>query len=236
MGASLWKPARSARYRRPTPRLPRTERAWGRSSHVLLGALAADRERSCLCPVATGAHSCALIKPLQKAPLSSTSEGSEDGAEWSENDDYSGVFVGLGSQRRALPLQLASREGFCLGKARSGEQKPCVTNTPAPLHPGLTLRAAPGKLLGSPTRLPGGLLTSQATRAAGTLPSRCCGCGAARPRELRPPGWWAMDCLGSLAPARAGLPPALCHDPHMLTRVCQCVWRAPHGVLQRGIS
>lgn len=230
MRASLWKLAHSARYRRPTPRLPRTERARGRSSHVLLGALAADRERSCLCPVATGARSCALIKPFRKAPLSRTSEGSEDGAEWSENDDYSGAFVGLGSQRRALPLQLASGEGFCLGKARSGEQKPCFTNTPAPLHPGLALRAAPGKLLGSPTRLPGGLLTSPGYPSSWHFAFPVLGLWSCM-SPWAPAAWlvgyelpWLLSpCEGW--PATRSLPRA----PHAHACVSGCVTRSPWG-------
>lgn len=82
-----------------------------------------------------GTPLCPHQAPL-KSSLSSMTERSEDDAEWSENDDYSRAFVSLGSQRKALPLQLASGEGFCLQKA--GEPKPWLGNMPAPLHPGLT--------------------------------------------------------------------------------------------------
>lgn len=167
MRTSLWN------LRLPTLRLPTTGQTWERSSHLLLGALAGVGWRYCLCATAGVAHPCALIKPLWKTPLSSMTERSEDDAEQSENDDYSRAFVGLGSQRKALPLQLASGEGFGLQKAGSGEPKPwletCLPHFTQAWPRGQPLAGWPG----SQTRLPGGLLTS------GTLPSQWFGCRVA---------------------------------------------------------
>ena len=149
MRAGLGSLERSVRYRRPPSRLP-----WPSSG-----------QRRCPCAVGSAAQPGALIKPLWKALLSSTRERSEEDAGWSENDDYSRAFVGLGSWGRALTLHFDDGEGFCLGKAGSGEQKPWFRNMPALLRPGLTLWVATGKLPGSPTRLPGGLPSSPGYRS-----------------------------------------------------------------------
>lgn len=139
--------------------------------------------------------------------------------------------MGLGSQRRALPLQLASREGFCLGKARSGEQKPCFANTPAPLHPGLTLRAAPGKLLGSLTRLPGGLLTSPGYLSSWHFAFPVLGLWSCT--SPRAPAAWLVGYELPWLPSQRGL---ACHPLSATIPTCSCVCVSVCDVLPMGFS
>lgn len=147
-----------------------------------------------------------------------------------------------GLRERLCPCSLPIEKGLVYKRLVLGNQSPGSETCP----PHFTQAWPHGQPLascaGSLTRLPGGLLTSSGYLSSWHFAFLVFGLwsctypwASQAPHNLWPPGWWPMSCLGFLAPARAGLPPALCHDPHMLMCMCRCVWHTPHGVVQWGM-
>lgn len=142
-------------------------------------------------------------------------------------------ICGPGVSEKGSALAACQWRRFWFTKGWFWGTKALVGNMPAPLHPGLTSWAAPGRLAGIPNKA-AWRLADLWHFAFPVIWLQSCTYPWARqaPRNLCPPGWWAMSCLGFLAPWGLGCCPLSATIP---ARSCICVgvYDTPHGVFQR---